>query len=161
MSKEKTKLMNIEDLLYEDLVLFDVEAENSDELLTNLSDVLTKKKFVKNSFKDAIINREKVFPTGLPSPGVKVAIPHTDAEHVLNSCITIAKLKKPIKFIEMGTSSNILDIELVFMLAINAPKDQLTVLQNIMNTLSNKKLLLELKKADTSKKVIDIIKNNN
>lgn len=159
MDKEKTKKTDIGDLLYEDLVLFDVEANNEEELLTTLSKVVYNKNFVKNSFKDAIIKREKIFPTGLPSPGVKVAIPHTDVEHVLTSCITIAKLKNPIQFIEMGTSSKRLDIELVFMLAVNAPKDQLNVLQKIMCTLSNEKVLLKLKKADTPKEIIKIIKD--
>lgn len=159
MVREQIK-MNIENLLYEDLIFFNVEAKNSDELLTKLSQIVINKNFVKKSFKDAIIEREKIFPTGLPTPGVKVAIPHTDAEHVLTPCITIAKLKEPIQFCEMGNSSNILNIELVFMLAINAPKDQLVVLQNIMNILSNEKMLLEIKESNDPKKIISIIKNN-
>ena len=67
----------------ESIILLHVEAENRDEVLTTIGDNLVNKHLVRPSFVPAIIERENEFPTGLPTAGVSVAIPHTDVEHVI------------------------------------------------------------------------------
>lgn len=92
-------------LLHEDLAFVNYEAKNREGLLRDLAGILIKKGYVKDSYGDEILTREKLFPTGLATQGVKVAIPHTDAKYVNVPAILIAKLKHPIVFKAMGNDA--------------------------------------------------------
>lgn len=140
-----------------DLILFNIEAEDCNDLLIKLSEKLFKKGYVKESFEEAIIKREEVFPTGLPTRGVKIALPHTDAEHVLKSAVLITNLKKPVKFKEMGSGINDVEVEMVFMLAINQAKEQVGVLQKLIGLFSREEVLLKLKQSKDPENVLDIL----
>ena len=48
----------------EDLVLLDVSAKDKFDLLSQVADRLFEKGYVKSSYKDAVIAREKIFATG-------------------------------------------------------------------------------------------------
>ena len=64
-----------------DKEIFEINIKNissKEEALTYLSDKLIEKGIVKESYKEAILNREKVFPTGLQFEKYGIAIPHTD-----------------------------------------------------------------------------------
>ncbi len=140
------------------LILFDVEAEDSTELLRKLSFKLLEEGYVKESFEEAVIEREKVYPTGLPTPGIMVAIPHTNPEHVLKPVILFANLKKPVMFKEMGEGTNDIPAELVFMLAVENPSKQIEILKNLMGIFSKKEVLLSIKESTDVAGVIDILK---
>ena len=137
-------MKNAIELLHEDLVLVDVAATDRDDLLKKLALSLYEKGYVKETYADAIIKREKVFPTGLATNGVRVAIPHTDAEHVNTPAILVAKLKEEVEFIEMGSENKTVKVSLVFMLALKNHDDQLDTLSNLMNVFSNEELLTDL-----------------
>ncbi len=146
-------------VLNEELVLFDVEASDQVDLLDKLAKILYEKGYVKSSFNEAIIERELVFPTGLPTAGVKVAIPHTDAEHVIQSAILFAKLNRPIEFKEMGNGINVLQIEMVFMLALADSNKQAGLLGNLMSIFSEEDTLMSLKHAKEHHEVVQIVMN--
>ena len=63
-------------------VLIDLEASTNEEALSKLSDQMYQNGYVKESYKDAVIERERSFATGLPTVYCSVAIPHTDIQHV-------------------------------------------------------------------------------
>lgn len=149
----------LENLLREDLIFFNVKADDWQEILKILSDHLNDSGYVKDTFYNALVEREKKFPTGLPTDGIKVAIPHADPIHVNKNAIAIAILDKPVKFREMGKFEGSVDCELVFMLAIKNPDEQLKVLQNFMDIFMDSKLLLKIKNAKTKKDIIDLILN--
>ena len=67
------------ELLKEKLIFIDVEAKDREEAIGKMAKELYKKGYVKESYINAILDREKVFPTGLPTEEVGVAIPHTDS----------------------------------------------------------------------------------
>src|SRR5699024_9634505 len=77
------------------------------------------------------------FPTGLPTSPCAVAIPHTDTDKVLESKIALAILKEPVSFSNMGDASIEVDVKIVFMLAIEAPGEQVTTLQNLKETVQD------------------------
>ena len=64
--------------LKNELILLDVEAENQFNLLEKVADNLHQLGYVKDTYKNAVIEREKVFATGLPTLMGGVAIAHTD-----------------------------------------------------------------------------------
>ena len=142
-------------LLHEDLILLNYEAESKKELLENLSKILKEKGYVKDSFLEGVIQREIVYPTGLNTNGVKVAIPHTDPIHVKKPAILVALLKKPISFKEMGNGVNDVDAKLIFMLAVKDPNSQVETLSKLMSIFSDKDKLLSIYNSTTTKEVMD------
>ena len=50
-----------------DLVLAQLDVKNADEAISTLADILYKHKNVSQNYKQAVLDREKIFPTGLPS----------------------------------------------------------------------------------------------
>lgn len=145
-------------LFYESLILFDVEAKDSKDLLRKLSGKLLKEGYVKESFIEAINEREEIFPTGLPTKGVKIALPHTDATHVLKSGVLIANLKKPVVFKEMGSGINDVEAELIFMLAVEKPKEQVGILKKLIGMFSKEDVLLKLKHSSNPEDVLKVLK---
>ncbi|WP_196594749.1 PTS sugar transporter subunit IIA [Pectinatus sottacetonis] len=125
----------------EKLILLDLVGADKTILLGKMADNLYENKFVKNTFKNAILEREKIFPTGLPTQPYGVAIPHTDIEHVNIPAISIARFKKPVKFIVMGEKDATVLVKLAFMLAMKEKHTQLNMLQKLMAVLQDKDAL--------------------
>lgn len=136
-----------------EFILLDVTAQDKFELLKKLSNNLYKLGYVKSSYENAVIEREKVFATGLPTLMGGVAIPHTDIEHVNMPAISIARLKEPVKFVIMGDDSNTVDVDLVFMLAMKEEHAQLELLQSLMGILQDENAL-KFVKTEQSKEAI-------
>ena len=113
------------------VIVQDIDASSKEEALLLSANALKEKGYVKDSFYDACIEREKVYPTGVPSV-VPVAIPHTDAEHVIEKAICISRLSKPIAFHSMENVESEINVEYIFNLAIKEGKDQMKMLKAIM-----------------------------
>ncbi|SHM83599.1 PTS system, galactitol-specific IIA component [Caldanaerovirga acetigignens] len=144
-------------LLNEELILIRLEAEKREEVLKALANLLISSGYVKESFLEAILEREKVFPTGLPTEGVGVAIPHADIIHVVKPAIAIGVLNKPVKFSIMGNPEEEVDVKLVFMLAINEPTMQINLLKSLVSLFQDKKLLHQLSETKNKKELISIL----
>lgn len=138
-----------EELLKEELIVINMKAKNSDESINKLSKILYEKGFVKESYIQGVLEREKNFPTGLPTEGVGVAIPHTDAEHVNNPAIAIAVLEEPVAFKMMGGIEQEVEVQILFMLAIKESKTQIELLQKLMNIFQDKEILERIQKSLT------------
>src|SRR5688572_13356611 len=83
-----------------------------EEAILTLAALLRDGGYVKDSFGAAVLAREDVFPTGLPTQPVGVAIPHTDVEHVNNSALAVGILSQPVVFMEMGSFDGQVDVEI-------------------------------------------------
>lgn len=140
-------------LLQEELIFLDVTARDQFELLQKLSQELFKRGYVKDSFAAGIIQREKKFPTGLDTGTVKVALPHTEAVHVIKPAILVASLKQPVNFMAMATNDQQVPVSLVFMLAISEPKVQLATLSKLMGIFSEHEILTEIQAANSAPEI--------
>ncbi|MEK4803017.1 MULTISPECIES: PTS sugar transporter subunit IIA [Oceanobacillus] len=125
----------------ESVILLNVEATTKEEVLEKVGRNLVNNDLVKQSFIPAIIKRESEFPTGLPTAGVSVAIPHTDVEHVNQKTISVAVLKNPVDFAIMGDSSATTPVQIVFMLAMDEAHSQLSLLQKLMQVFQEEETL--------------------
>lgn len=143
----------------EKVVLLDIQAKDSTDALSIVADELEKKKIVKDTYKNAIIQREREFPTGLNAPNCGIAIPHTDAIHVNKQQIAIARLAKPVKFLQMGDGADV-EAKLIFMLALNEPHAQLETLQKLMGLIQDESSIDGLLNAKDSDEVIKILRDN-
>ena len=123
------------------LILTNLEAQDSTDVITKLAALLHKQGYVHDTFTSAVLEREKVFATGLPTPEIHVAIPHADPEHVIKPGIAIAVLKNPVQFGEMGQLDAKIDIDIVFMLALHQAENMVLLLQNLVTLFQSPGLL--------------------
>ena len=146
-----------------DKEIFVINVKNissKEEALTYLSDKLIEKGIVKESYKEAILNREKVFPTGLQFEKYGIAIPHTYVEHVNKEQIAVMTLENPVSFYQMGTNDVEVSVKVIFMLALKEAHSQLTILQQLIEILQDKEIMEKLMNMDeytTSKEVKELL----
>lgn len=141
-----------------ELVIIELEADSKEEVLTLMGNQLIEKGFVKEDFVESILKREESFPTGLPTEPFGVAIPHTDGDMVKESKIAFASLKKPVKFLAMGQSEELIDIKLVFMLALKNPADQLATLQKLVGLFQNPETVSKLARTKNADELNELIR---
>lgn len=144
--------------LNESLMVLGMEASSSKEVFEQLGGILTQEGYTKDSYVEALIAREREFPTGLDMDGFGVAIPHTDVSHVKKAATGVAVLKKPVTFIQMGTDDEEVEVKLVFMLSVENPKGHIEELQKLLAIIQDKHVLEQLCEAEDAKKIIEIMK---
>jgi len=140
-----------------DLVVLNMEADTSSEIIQKLGTLLLAKGYVKDSYVHAVLEREKHLPTGLAIGDFCVAIPHTDSDHVNQSNIAITTLRKSSVFHSMVNPEETLNVDLVFLLAVKDPTSQIELLKNLMSVFQNKELLIQVKKATSKEEVAKLL----
>ncbi|MFS0673966.1 PTS sugar transporter subunit IIA [Ornithinibacillus sp. 179-J 7C1 HS] len=148
--------MSFNKVISEELVFF-LDVSSKDELFEIMFQKLYERGIVKTSYLKAITLREEEFPTGLATETLGVALPHTDPEHVNEEAICIGILKEPVPFRHMGMGNQEVNVQLVFMLALKKPENQLEVLQTVIGLIQNKDFLKALTNSDLKSEVIDSI----
>lgn len=143
--------------LQKSLILPGLEADSSDEIFEALGGELVKQGYCKESYVQALKDREAEFPTGINTGEKGVAIPHTDVSHVNKKGIAITTLKRPVSFMEMGTDDEYVKVQVVFMLAVGE-KGHLELLQAILGILQDQDILNKLIQAKNEEEIIEIIK---
>ena len=151
--------MKISELFHKEIIVTNLKAENKEEVFRVLYKKLFDNGYVKQSFLEGIINREKTFPTGLLLNSNNVAIPHTDAEHVLKSAIAVATLSKPVIFKNMANPQEDVNVNIVFMIALNESHSQVEILQKLVELIQNNKFLFDILKAGGEDELLRVIKN--
>ena len=140
------------------LVQVALQVADSEEAIRSLASLLLRGGYVKDSFTDAVLERERSFPTGLPTGNVPVAIPHADSVHVVRSAVAIGVLAKPVAFREMGEPDNVLNVQIVMMLAIHDPKAVVPFLQKTCGILQDGEFLSRLKAAKNAQEVVRLLR---
>ncbi|MEA4909056.1 MAG: PTS sugar transporter subunit IIA [Anaerolineaceae bacterium] len=126
-------------------VCLNLEVEDGQEVIHCLADKLHTAGYVKDSFAQAALDREAVLPTGLPLLGnINAAIPHTDIEHVFKPGLAMATLASPVTFQNMVMPEEAVPVRLVFLLALDQPKAQIEMLQEIAAVLQNESVVKNL-----------------
>lgn len=130
--------MNILDFLVPDSIALHYEACDSKAVITHLGRLLFEAGYVRETFVEAALDRESRLPTGLPLSGdVNAAIPHTEVEHVLKPGLAMATLSAPVIFQNMVDPDEAVPCQLVFVMALDQPKAQIEMLQEIAGILQN------------------------
>lgn len=117
---------------------------------------------VKETYEQAIVDRENIFPTGLKFPRYGVAIPHTDGEHVVETTFSIMTLDSPVEFVQMATNGEKISVNLIIMLAIKEAHGQVEMLQKLMTFLQNEDIVNEILnyKQNEQEKVVRLLENS-
>jgi galactitol PTS system EIIA component len=140
-----------------EFVRVDVEVADRDQLLAEMAGALEAAGYIKDTYLPALLAREEKFPTGLPTQVMKVAIPHTDVEHVHKPLISIARLATPVAFHEMGASARTVDVELVLMLAVADKTAQVGTLQALIGMFSKPAVMESLRDAPDAAALLEIV----
>nr|UWI48891.1 PTS sugar transporter subunit IIA [Clostridioides difficile] len=140
-----------------DLISLGLEANDYESIIRELGNKMYQKEYVKNTYVNAVLEREKTLPTGLNIGEMCVAIPHTDSQHVNESNVAVGILKNPVKFNSMIDPTDKLNVELVFLLAVKNPDSQVKLLKDLMSVFQNIKLLRDIKEASTKEEVAELL----
>ncbi|MDR1389753.1 MAG: PTS sugar transporter subunit IIA [Treponema sp.] len=151
--------MNIDDILKPDCVIDNLEAKTKEEALDVMTHFLLGKGYVKDSFPEAILTRERLYPSGLPMEGHKIAIPHTDSEHVNESVLLFARLANPVEFSSMGDPNEKLQVQLISMFALKEKKQIGYLLDVLITSYSDNDLLDAVLKAASTAEIYRLLKN--
>lgn len=134
--------------LVPEALIFDMTAETAEEVIRNLSGKLMYAGYVRSSYVESVLSRERVQPTGLPLEGkYNAAIPHTDVDHVIKPGIAMATLARPVMFRNMIVPDEEVPVQLVFLLALDQPKSQIEMLQQVSQVLQKPDLVEQLMNA--------------
>jgi PTS system galactitol-specific IIA component len=145
----------IAELLQPSCVLLKQNYDNSEDIIRAIGAELFKAGFVKESFAQAAIDREKNLPTGLPlAGGHNAAIPHTEIEHVIKPALGLVTLTQAVNFQNMVNPQESVPVRMVFVLALEQPKAQIEMLQEIAGVLQNPDLVQRILQADTFEAVL-------
>lgn len=139
------------------LIYRGLDFTNKTEVLNHLANKLYEENFVKDGYRQAILDREAEYPTGLPA-AIKIAIPHCDHTLVKDSAIAMGVLKKSIDFQAMDDPSVTLDVQIVIMLALNEPHGHIEMLQKIISLIQNKEDLKAIIKATSDEEALEVVK---
>ena len=129
--------MGLDHFFSKDLV-FCLEADNQEQLFDQVATLLEEKKVVTDSYRSALIEREKMFPTGLDMEFLgkdlpNVAIPHTDTIHNLTENVVVVRLAKPVTFHNMIAPDKEVEVSLLFFIINNSSSSQTNILAQLMD----------------------------
>ncbi|MCI1986857.1 MAG: PTS sugar transporter subunit IIA [Lactobacillus sp.] len=133
---------------------------DSTAALTFLSQQLITQGYAKPGYTEAILAREQVYPTGLPSAEPRVAIPHADSKLINKTTIAVATLQQPVAFHDMEEVKTTLDISMIIMLAIKEPHGQIEMLQSVVGIIQNTKLMHQIVGATSQDELYQLIMTN-
>ncbi|OXT05977.1 PTS galactitol transporter subunit IIA [Thermoanaerobacterium thermosaccharolyticum] len=152
--------MKISEFFNNELVVTNFDAKCKEDVFDVLYKKLYENGFVKESYLEAIKKREKNFPTGLQLNRYNVAIPHTDPEHVIKPAIAVATLKNPVIFKNMANPLEDVEVNIIFMIALNESHSQVEMLQQLIQLIQNDVLLEKIISLKGGNEIINLLKYN-
>ncbi len=138
---------------HENLIVPQLEASTSDAAIEILGELLEHQGYVRDTFISAVKEREKVFATGLPTPGIQVAIPHADIEHIIRPAIAIGVATEPIEFGEMGNPDRTVGAQIICMLAVTESETLVSLLQNLVGIFQDPDVLQQIIEAPSATEI--------
>jgi fructose-specific phosphotransferase system IIA component len=149
--------MKLSKFCEEDLISFELKGESKNEVISELVDLASKSKLVKdgNDLLKDIIEREKLVTTGV---GYGVAFPHAKSKAVKGIVIAFGRSKRGVDFDSMDKKP----VHLFFLIA--APEDAIGAHLNVMARLSylmksekNRDKLMKIKSPKELLEVLDSV----
>jgi PTS system galactitol-specific IIA component len=145
-------------ILSETLIRIGMTETAKEDAIRRLADGLYALDYVREGYVENVIKREETFPTGLPT-SIPVAICHTEAQYVKQSALAVGTLVTPIAFLEMGTPERTVNAEIIFLLALNDPKQQVTWLRKMVTIFKDQATLRRIRDAEDPSQLLQMLKN--
>ncbi|MGM0603201.1 MAG: PTS sugar transporter subunit IIA [Bacillota bacterium] len=158
--KKNSTLLNIDSMVEKDLILINDQSKTQEELFKKVSEILMKKNIVKESYYNALLERESIFPTGINTEPINVAIPHTDNKHIKRASLMIVKMDNPITFKQMDDKNNEVNVEVIFFLLIDEKEKQSKFLSKLIMAFQNSSFLKSIKNSENKDEILNLVKEN-
>lgn len=113
------------------LVAVGLDARDPQQVIRELGERLLRGGFVRPSFAEAVIERERLYPTGLPTPE-PIALPHADVVHCLRPALAVALLSRPVSFRMMGDPAQAVAVRTVLALSVVDVPQQVRILGRLV-----------------------------
>ncbi|CKE32846.1 PTS system transporter subunit IIA [Streptococcus pneumoniae] len=151
------KLMVL-DYFFDKNLVFCLEADNQEQLFDQVATLLEEREIVTPTYREALITREKSFPTGLDMEFLgkdlpNVAIPHTDIVHNLAEKVVVVRLEKPVTFHNMIAPDKEVEVSLLFFIINNSSSSQTNILAQLMDFFTGNGHLEDLSKISEPEKL--------
>ena len=139
---------------FDENLVFCLNPSTQEELFDQVADLLESRNVVKSTYRAAIKEREKSFPTGLDMGFLgkelpNVAIPHTDIQHNLTEKVVVVRLAHPITFHNMIAPDKEVSVSFGFFIINNSSTAQTNILAQLMEFFTGSGHLEELSKLET------------
>lgn len=141
------------------ILKMNTDGKEKSDILSFLAEQLHQENYVKNTYKNGILKREGIYPTGLFTGAINVAVPHTDCIHVNEDAIAVGLLSRPVNFKAMDNPEKDVPVSIVIMLAIREAHGQITMLQKILALVKEQQILKNLLEINDTQKIYQIISN--
>ena len=141
--------MEISDILSEDMILADLDADNKRNLLEQLSTIIADKcSLDKNAVFEALLERENLGSTGY---GNGVGYPHARMEGLQKVFAMVARLQHPLDYDAIDAQ----DVDIVAMMVSpeNSGNDHLQTLAMLSRALKNEKTCQTIRQAKNAHEI--------
>lgn len=125
-------------------VFLDVSADDAEELLRSVGHELVDRGLAQSTFVEALVARERQFPTGVETGTIAAALPHTDPEHVVVESLAFVRPAAPVEFHAMGDPTKTVRAQAIFFMLIADGKHQVAWLQALVAVLTDDALMARL-----------------
>ena len=144
-------------LLDERLVFIDADVHTSEEAIRLMAGRLQECGYVEEGYAEMVIEREKVFPTGLPGKAMSIAIPHTDPTLVNKPAIGVIVPSESVDFDMMGEPGTKLDVKLIMPLVIKNSDQQIELLKAMMHVIQDSERLTKIRASKDRAEILDLL----
>ncbi len=145
-------------LLDERLISIKPEVETAEDCIRLAGELFEEYGYVNAGYADAVINREKEYPTGLPGKTLNIAIPHTNNKLVNKPAVGIVIPPEPVKFAMMGNPDNILECSVIIPLVVKDSHQQIEMLKKMMKIIQDSELLEKIRNSEDKSEIIELLK---
>ncbi len=140
-----------------DLVVVIDDARTYQEVEKTLADRLVQLGYAKDTYPEAIAERETNYPTGLDVEGLNAAMPHCDIANVNSPAICVGVLKKPVDWRKMDDPDSTCPVSLVTMLALTEAHAHIDMLTKVVALIQNQDLMKRIVEADSTDEVYKLV----
>lgn len=147
----------LEQYIKEELIFLNWDVLDRDELFKKASDIFYQKELVDDQFYNFLCEREANYPTGLQLETHTVAIPHGNPERIKKPFISVITLESPIIMNKMEDSEEEIEVDLFFILGLNDGAQHLEILKQLIGLIQQESFIKEIKKTNSSKRLVDYI----
>jgi len=138
------------------MILTGVDTPSATEVIKLLCSRAMENACITPAFVSAILEREKEYPTGLPTV-IPIAIPHIH-DGCVRSFFSVAVLAQPVAFRCMGEPDEEVETKLVFLFGITDPAYQTAVLRKFSTIFQNEAALNRLIQTADPRALLDLLK---
>ncbi|MCD6484692.1 MAG: PTS sugar transporter subunit IIA [Candidatus Odinarchaeota archaeon] len=145
--------------LNEKLIAVKESCQNYHNAITELGNLLLKQGFVTEEFIKATLERERKYPTGLPTK-IGVAIPHPppDPKYIKKNSIAIGIYKEPVYFRRMDDPEQTVPVNIVILFALKEEEGYVKFLKNLMFLIQKSDILENIIKTKSRKEIAEILR---